>query len=195
MACAYGTKGLIFRDQGRDEEAVAWFRKSSAEHEKQPSPNLATLSEELENEAAALDRLGRLEEALEARSKLESVRAAINGIGAVDRELADPKPPAEGAVLIELDFGIRIRGLYGKGDPAHLLHQLSDVLEQQANGFYGGRVTIPETTTLMFYGDDAEEMFRAMEPILVHEPMCGGAKVTVRQGVWRREVHIRGRVM
>jgi tetratricopeptide (TPR) repeat protein len=63
LACAYGTRGLIFRDQGRDQEAVECFRKSSAEHRQQASPNLDTLSEELENEAAALTRLGREAEA------------------------------------------------------------------------------------------------------------------------------------
>jgi tetratricopeptide (TPR) repeat protein len=57
LACAYGTKGLIYRDEQRDADAVEWFRRSAAEHRKMTSPNLSTLSEEIENEAAALERL------------------------------------------------------------------------------------------------------------------------------------------
>jgi tetratricopeptide (TPR) repeat protein len=63
LADAYGTYGLILRDQGLDEASVDWFRKSRAERTRQPSPNAAQLSEVLANEAAALRRLGLAEEA------------------------------------------------------------------------------------------------------------------------------------
>ena len=80
LACSYGTKGLIFRDQGRDEVSVEWFRKSIAEHE-------------------------------------------------------------------------------------------------------------------MFYGDDAVTMLRAIQPLLVKEPLCSGGKIIVRQGDRHREVLLPGPVM
>jgi hypothetical protein len=56
-------------------------------------------------------------------------------------------------------------------------------------------VTIPESTTLMFYGKDGEAVFCAIEPALASEPMCQGATVTVRQGEKQREVFLPGRVM
>jgi tetratricopeptide (TPR) repeat protein len=62
LAAAYGTRGLIFRDAGENAEAVEWLREAGAEHERMPSPNLETISEDLENQIAALQRLGRLEE-------------------------------------------------------------------------------------------------------------------------------------
>jgi hypothetical protein len=179
---------LIFRDWGRDEDAVKWFRKSSAEHQRQPSPNLETLSEELENEAAALERLDRRDEASSARDRLKSVRATMTGIGPLDLEFGDLKRPAGAAVLVELDFGTRPGSMYGKSDAARLELRLSDVLESQGVGYCGGRVWIPESTTLLLYGADAEAMFHAVQPLLLEEPMCAGARVTVRQGDQHREV-------
>jgi tetratricopeptide (TPR) repeat protein len=195
LASAYGTRGLIFRDQGRDEDAVEWFRRSSTEHQKLPSPNLEKLCEELENEAAALTRLGKLGEAKHVQERLESVRASRAEIGIVDLELGDLKPPSEGAVLIELDFGSGPGAVHGKNDSSRLGRRLADVLEDQGIGYYGGHVVIPETTTLMFYGSDAEAIFGAMRPLLLQEPMCGGATVTVRQAGKHREVFLPGRMM
>ncbi|HEV2198250.1 MAG TPA: tetratricopeptide repeat protein [Bryobacteraceae bacterium] len=188
LANAYGTRGLIFRDQGRDEEAVEWFRRSSAEHRKQPSPNLETLSEELDNEAAALERLGRVEEAKTARDGLNSVRARMAEVKAGDRGLGDLKPPAEGAVLVEIEFGIRDRPGQGNNGSVLIGRQLADVFESQEIGYFGGHVMILETTTFMYYGPDAEAMFRVLEPRLVEEPLCRGARVTIRQGPRHREV-------
>lgn len=54
---------------------------------------------------------------------------------------------------------------------------------------------IPETTTLMFYGDDAERMFAAMQSVLREDPICAGAKITLRQAGRHREVWLPGRVM
>jgi len=200
LACAYGTRGMILRDAARDEEAVEWFRKSAAEHQKQPSPNLETLSEELENEAAALERLGRLEEAGGARRRLNSVRAAIAGVktsavDTVDSVANGPKPEAEGAVLVELDFGTRAGGVYEKSDSTKFGRKLSEALKTCGSGYYGGSVVIPETTTLLCYGADAEALFSTVEPLLRAEPMCGGARITVRQGGRHREVLLPGRVM
>jgi len=195
LACAYGTRGLIFRDWGRDEDSVEWFRKSAAEHEKQPSPNLDTLCEELENEAAALERLGRLDEAGGARNRLDSVRASIAAIAPSGAEAGDVKPPTEGAVLIELDFGSRAGTSYGRSDALALEDRLFDLLEEHNAGYSGGRVVVPEATTLMFYGDDAEAMFKVLEPALLADPACVGARVTVRQGDQHREVMLPRKVM
>jgi tetratricopeptide (TPR) repeat protein len=196
LACAYGTRGMILRDAGRDEEAVEWFRKSAAEHQKQPSPNLETLSEELENEAAALERLGRADEAVTARQRLESVRAAMAEVKAGGVEGANlDVAPGEGAVLIELDCGGRTQAVQGSEVTTRLQQRLAEVLKDAGTGYYGGKVVIPEATTLMYYGADAEAVFDTVQPLLREEPWCGGAKVTVRQGSQHREVLLTGRVM
>jgi tetratricopeptide (TPR) repeat protein len=70
LASAYGTRGEIFRDEGRDAEAVDWLRVAYEEHRKQPSPNLKTIADTLEDQIAALKRLGRLEEVATAEEKL-----------------------------------------------------------------------------------------------------------------------------
>ena len=194
FACALGTRGLIYRDWGRDAESIEWFRKSAAEHQRQPSPNLDTLSEELENEAAALERLGRQEEAAAARSRLDAVRAILDGISPAGA-ISEPKPSDEGAVLVELDFGGRQRAQAGQAACDELERRLSDALDEQGTGYPGGRVIIPETTTLIFYGDDAEALFQTVEPILAANPLCAGARITLRQAGQHREVFLPAPVM
>jgi tetratricopeptide (TPR) repeat protein len=188
LASAYGTRGLIFRDEGRDAEAVDWLRMAYEQHQKQPSPNLRTIADDLEYEIAALTRLGRLDESAIAEKKLESVCAAMNAVPQANRDLSALDGPTQGAVLVELSFGSQPGSPYAKHEPAKLARQLSDAIETRNVGSYGGRVVIPESTTLMFYGADAEALFRVLEPSLTSEPMCAGAKVTIRQGEGHREV-------
>jgi tetratricopeptide (TPR) repeat protein len=195
LASAYGTRGLILSDEGRDEEAIEWFRRAIEEHEKQPSPNLEIVAEELEHEAEALKRLGRMEEASTAQERLASVRATIAGIRAADCDLSRFEGTTEGAVLITLNFGSRPGNVYGRSHSQKLADRLSEVIEGNTDGWFGGWATIPESTTLMFYGKDGEAVFRAIEPALASEPMCQGATVTVRQGEKQREVFLPGRVM
>jgi hypothetical protein len=101
----------------------------------------------------------------------------------------------EGAVIITLNFGSRPGNAYGRSDTQKLADRLSEVVENNTDGMFGGSVTIPESTTLMFYGTDGEALFGAIEPALASEPMCPGARVTVRQGEQQREVLLPGRVM
>jgi tetratricopeptide (TPR) repeat protein len=195
LAAAYGTRGLIFRDDGKDAEAVEWLRKAYSVHEKLPSPNLETMAEDLENEAAALKRLGRTEEAGDAEARLESVRGRIKGVPSIDRDLSALSAGAEGAMLIELGLGSRPGSAYPKGAAARLGEQLAEAVGENHLGFYGGHVVIPESTTLMFYGEDGEALFRVTEPILRSEKLCAGARVTIRQGGKHREVILPSRVM
>ncbi|HUA17306.1 MAG TPA: tetratricopeptide repeat protein [Bryobacteraceae bacterium] len=194
FACALGTRGLIYRDWGRDADAVDWFRQSAAEHHRQPSPNLETLSEELENESAALERLGQLEEAADARGRLDLIRAARESV-APGVALGEQQTSREGAVLVELDFGIRQRAAAGSARCDELERRLSDALDQQGTGYPGGRVLIPETTTLLFYGEDAETLFATIHPIVLADPICAGARVTVRQQGRHREAVLPALVM
>jgi len=195
LASTYGTRGLIFRDDGHDAEAVEWLAKACAEHEKQPSPSLDMLADDMENLVAALKRVGRLHEATAAEERLASVRAAMKAIPEVERDLSNMKVTTEGAILIELSFGSHPGNVFGKTDIVHLGRRLSEEVAMQAAGWYGGDVVIPESTTLLLYGADGERLFQAVEPILLSEAMCQRARVTIRQGGAHRELFLPGPVM
>lgn len=195
LASAYGTRGLIFRDAGRDAEAVEWLRKAYAEHQKLPSSNFDTLIEDLENEVAALKRLGRQEEVASAEERLEQVRAAMKAIPQANQDLERLNVSEREAVLVELTFGSRPDGPCPTRESGNLARRLSEALEDEDVGFYAGNVVIPENTTLMFYGLDAETLFRVLEPHLMAEPMCAGARITIRKHDSHREVILPSRVM
>jgi hypothetical protein len=76
-----------------------------------------------------------------------------------------------------------------------LVYALIDAVESQNAGLGGGSVTIPESTTFMFYSDDAEALYQAIQPILAKERICEGAIVTIRQGKEVRTVILPGTVM
>ncbi len=192
LAEAYGTLGLILRDQGLDEPSLAWFQKSRAEHARQPSPNVSQLTEALANEAAALARLGRAEEA----SALDQQRAKYRGDlpPLVKHEVAPVAKPVKqahdtpGEVLIELD-GVHLPdSVYRDCDVATLENRLEAALEAGEPGELDGHETGPENTTLFLYGPDAEALFRAVEPVLRDYPLCHRARVTIRQGDQERQV-------
>jgi len=188
LASAYGTRGLIFRDSGRDAEAVEWLQKAYAVRERVPSPDLETVAEDLEHEIAALKRLGRLEQAAAAGERLASISTTMKAIRPVDRDLGALNTPTGGAVLIELGFSNRLGSVDRNNNSRKLIDELSEIVEGEQVGFFGGRVVIPENTTLMLYGADGEALFRAVEPILISQPMCEGAIVTIRQGTNHRKV-------
>ena len=192
LAEAYGTYGLILRDQGLDEASLEWFRKSRAEHGRQPSPDISQLSEVLANEAAALARLGRHQEA----GALEQELAALRGdappiekheVTPVAKKVA-PAGEAAGEVLIELD-GLHLpESVYAECDVATLENRLEEALIEGELGELDGHETGPENTTLFLYGADAEALFRAVEPVLRDYPLCRGARVTIRQHGEERRV-------
>lgn len=188
LANAYGTTGLILRDEGRDAEAVEWFRKSSAEHRKRPSPDLATLCEELENEAAALTRLGRSEEAADVEAGLASVRSQLAAFAAAGAAPEDTANPEAGAVLIELNFGSRKARFRDNPEVAALELSLRAAACEDESGRLNSHVSTPEAITIMFYGDDSEALYRSLEPVLASSPLCAGARIIVRQGTAHREV-------
>jgi tetratricopeptide (TPR) repeat protein len=188
LASAYGTRGLIFQDDGRDAEAVEWLQKSYAERFKAPSPNLETTAEDLEREIASLKRLGRAEEAASAEERLQSVRAAAKQVPQANLDLSTLTAEPEGTVSIELGFGIGPGGRYGLRDVETLGAQLGAIAKEQQAGSYGGRVAIPESTTLLLFGADAEALFQAVEQYLLDHSICDGAVVTIRQGGQLREV-------
>ncbi len=195
LASAYGTRGLVLRDQGRDEEAVEFFKRSYAERTNTPSPNLESMKENLEEEIAALKRLGRREDAVVAEGRLAQVSAQRSEIPNVDVGLSSHVSQAKGSVLVEIPFGSRPGNRYSIKDTAKLAVELADAAKSQNAGFCAGTVTIPESTTLMFYGEDAEALYRSMRLTLANEHICENATVTVRQGKDVREIAMSARVM
>jgi tetratricopeptide (TPR) repeat protein len=187
LPSAYGTKAMIYLDAGEDKQAVEWVRKALREREKQPSPNLDLTVDNLETEITALKRLGRSSEAAIAKEKLASVRAAMQSARKMDGDFGAVKVPMEGAVLLELPFGIRPMRTEGRRSSNFLADMLSEEVRAQGVGYYGGWVAVPENTTLFFYGPDAEQLFKVLEPSLKKERVCAGARVLIRQGSTQRE--------
>ncbi len=192
LANAYGTYGLILRDQGLDQSSLDWFRRSRDEHARRPSPEVENLSEALANEAAALARLGRLREASALEKQVAELRGDLPPV--LKRQIA-PIPNAvkhadnaAGEMLIELD-GIHLpESVYQDCDIATLENRIEEVLEIDQTGELDGHETGPEHTTLFLYGADAEALFRAVEPVLQDYPLCRGARVTIRQDDQERRI-------
>jgi tetratricopeptide (TPR) repeat protein len=188
LASTYGTQGMIFLDSGDDAHAVEWLRKASAERRKRPSPNLDATVENLESEIAALNRLHRENEVAVAQEKLATVRSTIQAIPKVDHGLSAVKAQMEGAVFVEITIGGRSVRSNARKNMTFLAERLSAEVRAKEAGFYSGWVAIPENTTLIFYGPEAEVLFKILEPSLTSEPLCAGARVLIRQGATHREV-------
>lgn len=188
LASAYGTRGLIFQDDGRDAEALEWLQRSYVEREKAPSPNLDSLAENLEYQLTSLRRLEKLDGVRVAEQRLASVRAAKKDVPQASIDLSSLTAEAEGAVLIELGFGSRTGGRYGLQDADLIAEQLTEIVSGQQVGRYGGRVTIPESITIILYGADAEALFGAVEQFLRDHSVCDGAVVRIRDRAQLREV-------
>ena len=188
LASMYGTRGQILHDARRDTEAIEWLRKSSAERRRKGSPDLEALEENLGFEIECLKRLGRVREAVEADSELRRMREAVQPAPRASVQLGALKPDAEGAVLIELAFGSRPGARYSVDDARTVAQQLGAVLEKQGVGKYAGRVSIPESVTLLYQGDNAEAMFAAARQFLEDHCIFEGATVSIRQGKSMRQL-------
>ncbi len=195
LGSAYGTRALISRDQGNDADAVAWFRKATAHFKQQASPNIETMLEELENEAAALRRLGRVLEAVAAEQHAVCLKASIQAVPASTQDLSDLGVASPGAVFVELEYGLRPRNGTGKLEVGGLADRLWTLTRSLNVGRYGGTVATPESSTVMFYADNAEILYSAIYPTLASEPLCRGARITIRQGSAQRELLLPGTVM
>jgi hypothetical protein len=188
VASAYGTRGEIYLDAGEYSKAAEWLRKASAARQKQPSPNLRTEAEDLEREIAALTHLGKHKEIVQAQHRLEQLRATLSAVPAIERDLRSQTVNTEGSVSIELPSGSRGPNSIRPDDLHSLIKSLKDLLRSHNAGEYGGDVRIPEATTLLLYGPDAEALFQLVEPVLSSHPLCIGAAVRIRQGKTHREL-------
>jgi tetratricopeptide (TPR) repeat protein len=194
LASAYGTRGLIFLDQGKDTEAVEWLRRAYEHHQKLPSPNLDAITDDLNREIAALRRLGRADDLKDAEARLASVHTAMKAVPQINRDLTALDGPVQCAIFVELNVDTRWRSLDEKREDVQLGKRLKKVLEANNLGWYAGQLTIPESITMILYGSDADIIFQAIEPTLRSEPICAGARITIRQRDGQREMIIPGRL-
>jgi hypothetical protein len=186
VASSFGTKGMILRDEGHVLESLEWFRRACHEFENQPSPNLASVIEELEYLAAALTHLKRIEDAPAIEERIGALRQMAAQIPSISHDAEAPVELTEGALLIELDGGLR--GDSTVSDIAKLGICLSEVLEEQNLGHWQGLIQVPECSTLLYYGPDAAQMYGAIESTLRNDSRFEGAVITIRQRSQQREV-------
>lgn len=190
LAHVYGTRGEVLHGAGQDEEAVVWLQKSYAARRKSSSPDLDALAEILGYEIGSLRRLGRLEEAASAEERLAAVQRDKAEAPQAAVEMGGLKEQAPGSVMIELPVGTRPGSRYHARDAELVAEQIGTILAMGNVGKYGGRVMIPESTTLWFHGENSEAMFTAMEQYLADHAVCAGAVITIRQGQSIRELVI-----
>ena len=88
---------------------------------------------------------------------------------------------ARQGLAIYLDGVSLPQEVYANLDLAAVVRQIEDALGlggKSLRGSWGG----PEETSLYFYGPDAEQMFRRLEPLLLTLPICQNARVVLRHG-------------
>jgi tetratricopeptide (TPR) repeat protein len=189
LAHALGTMGEIQLDAGRPEEALDWFRRAREEFERQPSPNVDQLATKLENEAAALERLGRAGEAALARQRIAGLRGLEAPVAPTLPTDVKAKAESEGdeedsqaAVIVTLDGVGLADEIYAEFDLATLERRLEKRLQETGGGELDGHEFGPEATSLFLYGPDARALFDAIAPVLSDYPLCCGARIELRQG-------------
>ena len=187
LASAYGTRGEILHDAGNHVEAVEWLEKSCAERRKMSSPDLEALAEILACQIDSLRALGRLDEARAAEQRLAEARAAQATPARSAVNVDELGEQAPGTVMLELPFGGRPGNRFDLRDAEIVAEQIGAILAMRDVGKYGGRVVIPESTTLWFYGAEADAIYDAMEQYLTDHAVCAGAVVTIRQGTKLRQ--------
>jgi tetratricopeptide (TPR) repeat protein len=190
IASGYGSKGQIYHDAGNDAEAVEWLHRSCTERMQEPSPDFDLMIENLEYEIASLKRLGRTEDAAEAEARLSKAKEAMKAFPTANVDVSTLTAEPAGAVLVELAFGSRPGGRYGKNDAQAVLEQILAILSMAKLVQSGSRVTTPESITLIFYGENAQAMFKAMEQFLADHLIFAGAVVSIRQGQSVRQIVI-----
>lgn len=135
-----------------------------------------------------LKRPGKPEETADVEERLARMHAEMKAVPQESQYSPLPDDSKREAVFVELSLGNRTQRPFGNREVAELAEKLEEGVEIQDVGFYAGSVVIPESTTLMFYGGDAEALFRVLEPIMAREPLCAAATVTTRQTASHREV-------
>ena len=190
QACAYSTRAMILRDAGKDAEAIEWFKKALLTRGEQASPALDSTADDLEGAIALLVKQDRRDEAIEAQAKLAEIHRAMQETPQSTMDMNAVKGFVGGTVIIELGFGGRERKRSGNQVLRSVVAKLSDAVNSQGVGELTGDIMIPESTTLIFSGPDAERLSEVLEPLLMSEQISAGARIVVRQGDTHRETSI-----
>ena len=193
LAACLGTKGMIFRDEGRHTESLEWFRRARAEFEKQPNPNLENVIEELEHEADALRHLGKTDEACIVERRIESLRNDAAQVPSFEHHADSPAKLPDGALLIECEGGLRNASRYASIVAAG--SRIREILQEANLGDWQGLLRIPECAILTCYGSNAQAMFDAVAPTLRSDSLFEGSLVTIRQGTEQRELVLTRRIV
>lgn len=127
---------MILRVEGRDLEAIEWFQRSCAEFEKQPSPNVESVIEELQYQAVALARLNRAEEARAVEERIQLVRKSAPETPVLRHDAGTAVELTEGALFIELDRGMRSEP--GTDEIVNVGSRLHEILSEQDLGEWQG---------------------------------------------------------
>jgi tetratricopeptide (TPR) repeat protein len=196
LANALGTMGEIARDEGAAEAALDWFRRARKQFERQPSPSLDGLSAKLENEAQALEALGREREAAKLRARMAELKVAEASSAPAPPPLSLSQPPlaargvdgktgggaSDGQVTIILDGRGLPDEVYSAHDLGTLEQRLETRLEREGGGELDGHEHGPLETQIFLYGPDARALFEVIAPVLLGYPLCRGARIELRQG-------------
>ena len=109
----------------------------------------------------------------------------------LNRLFESKKQKDEEAILIHLD-GVNLEeSIYAQYDASTLEKQLADALGTA--GEVDGNEIREKETVIFLYGNDAENMFTKIEPVLASYPLCKNARVVIRQGkpgATQREVQL-----
>ena len=192
MSYAYGTRGQIYLDAGEYEKALEWLTKSNEERLRRSDSDQQVILENYENQIVALEALGRNAEAEIIRLNAEHVRKAIESVPLVDIETGATAKPAEDAVFIELTRASAIPPEDEKESRIELTAVLGAAALLAEVGHYCGKVSLPESTTLIFYGSNADDLFAILQPALEAEKNQFHARVSIQKDGVIREVLIQG---
>jgi len=192
LATVYSTKGMIYQESGDHIRAVDWLHKATDERGKYASPNLESMVDDLNREITCLKELGRDDEAAVAHALLARVHARMSEIPPSDCAFGAGKAPLAGCVTIEVNHA----GGYNNPPEEIKFKKLQLSLmydaEEEKTGHLSANFSLPGSRTLIFYGDDAEILYRVLEPRLLSNPIVAGATVTIRQRDSKREIILPG---
>jgi Tetratricopeptide repeat len=189
LAAALNTRGMIFLDEGRDKDAVKWLQNSIDEFRRQTSPDMTAMADNLDRLIGALTRLGRTREAHAAQQELDTLRARLTSIPQSELEAGGDAAIA-GAVLIELNGVSTLRGTERYNEVTALVRKTQHLLRLRDVGSYRGKVSIPESTTLIYHSRQPESLWSVLESCVFAEPIAAGARITIRDGAAHRELAV-----
>jgi hypothetical protein len=148
--------------------------------------------DDLNRETTSRKELGRDDEAAVAQASLARVHARMSEIPPSDRAFGAGKAPLAGCVTIEVNHADEHNNPPEEIKFKKLQLSLMYDAEEEKAGYLSANFSLPGSRTLIFYGDDAEILYRVLEPRLSSNPIVAGATVTIRQRDSKREIILPG---